>query len=122
PPVGQLLFVGIPAPTLDAETRQTLEALRVGGVILFRRNIGTPAEIAALTAQLHALPSRPIVAVDHEGGRVIRLGPPFTQFPPAAAVGRTGDASFAYRVGRGMAGELAAVGIDMNFAPVLDVH
>lgn len=107
---------------MESATQRTLEDLHVGAVILFRRNVGTPTEIAALTARLHALPSQPLVAIDHEGGRVMRLGPPFTQFPPAAAIGRTGDANLAYRVGRAMALELASVGIDMSFAPVLDVH
>src|SRR6185295_8656251 len=98
PRIGQLLFVGIPERTLDAATRRTLDDLHVGGVILFRRNVGTPAEVATLTAQLHGLPSQPLVAIDHEGGRVIRLGPPFTQFAPAAATGHTGDSALAYRV------------------------
>ncbi len=52
----------------------------------------------------------------------MRLGEPFTQLPPAADIGRTGDASLAYRIGCAMAEELASVGIDVNFAPVLDVH
>jgi beta-N-acetylhexosaminidase len=120
--IGRLFIVGIPGPQLDARTRRTLERLHVGGVILFRRNVDTPAQIAALTADLHALPSQPLVAIDHEGGRVLRLGEPFTQFPPAATIGRTGDAAVAFRVGQAMAEELAAVGIDLNFAPVLDVH
>ena len=94
----------------------------MGGVILFRRNVGTPSAIARLSAELHALPSQPLVAIDHEGGRVMRLGEPFTQFPAAATVGRTRIPELAYRVGRAMAQELADVGIDLNFAPVLDVH
>jgi beta-N-acetylhexosaminidase len=96
--------------------------LRVGAVILFRRNLGSVAEIADLTADLHALPSRPFVCIDHEGGRVLRVGDPFTAFPPAAAVGRTGDPQLAYQVGRAMAAELGSVGIDLNFAPVLDLQ
>jgi len=120
--IGRLLFVGIPGPTLDAATRQTLEELQIGGVILFRRNVGTPTEISALTAALHALPSQPLVAIDHEGGRVLRLGEPFTQFPPPAAVGRARDPDLAYRVGHAMGVELASVGIDLSFAPVLDVN
>jgi len=120
--IGRLLFVGIPSPGLDAATRRILEDVHVGGVILFRRNVGTPAEISALTAELHALPSRPLVAIDHEGGRVLRLSEPFTRFPPAALVGQRCDANLAYRVGRAMAEELASVGIDLSFAPVLDVH
>jgi beta-N-acetylhexosaminidase len=120
--IGRLLFVGIPGAVLDAATRRTLEDLHVGGVILFRRNVGTPTEIAALTAALHALPSRPLVGIDHEGGRVQRLGEPFTPFPPAAVVGRTRTPDVAYRVGHAMATELASIGIDLSFAPVLDVH
>jgi len=120
--IGQLLFVGIPSVRLDDTTRQILNDLHPGGVILFRRNVGTFGELRELTAELHALPSRPLVAIDHEGGRVMRLGEPFTQFPPAAAIGRTRDADVAYRVGRAMAQELASVSIDVSFAPVLDVH
>jgi beta-N-acetylhexosaminidase len=120
--IGRLLFVGIPGPTLDAATQRTLEELHVGGVILFRRNVATPAQISALTAALHALPSRPLVAIDHEGGRVQRLGEPFTQFPPAAAIGRARNPDLAHRVGYAMAVELASVGVDLSFAPVLDVN
>ncbi|MFN8624848.1 MAG: beta-N-acetylhexosaminidase [Candidatus Binatia bacterium] len=119
---GRLFFVGIPGLRLDPATRRVLERLHVGGVILFRRNFDTPAQIAELTAALHALPSQPLVGIDHEGGRVLRLGEPFTQFPPAARVGRGGDATLAFRVGQAMAAELRSVGIDLNFAPVLDVH
>src|SRR3990172_2888473 len=110
--IGQLLFVGIPGPKLDDPTRRALEELHVGGVILFRRNAGTPAAVTALTAALHALPSEPLVAIDHEGGRVMRLDAPFSLFPPAAVIGRTRNASLAYRVGHAMAKELAGVGID----------
>lgn len=120
--VGQLFIVGIPGPQLDGETAATLERLGIGGVILFRRNVETPGQIAALSAAVHALPKRPLVAIDHEGGRVMRLGEPFTQFPPAAAIGRTGNPELALRVGTAMSAELASVGIDLNFAPVLDVH
>jgi len=120
--VGGLFIVGIPGPQLERQTRRVLERLHVGGVILFRRNVDSPAQIAELTAALHALPSRPLVAIDHEGGRVMRLGEPFTPFPPAARVGRSGDAALAFRVGQAMAEELGSVGIDIDFAPVLDVH
>ncbi len=120
--IGRLFTVGIPSGTLDAQTRQRLEGLHVGGVILFRRNVGTPEEVAALTRSLHGLPSEPLVAIDHEGGRVQRLREPFTRFPTAAAIGARGDVSLAFEIGQAMAEELAGVGIDVNFAPVLDVH
>jgi beta-N-acetylhexosaminidase len=120
--VGRLLFVGIPGPALDDDTRRVLIELAAGGVTLFRRNIGDPVAVAALCDALHALPSEPLVAIDQEGGRVLRLGEPFTRFPPAAAIGQLGDAAIAYQVGRAIGTELASIGVDLDFAPVLDVH
>jgi beta-N-acetylhexosaminidase len=120
--IGRVLMVGIPGPALDDETRWVLERLAVGGVILFRRNIGTLEQLVALIEALHRLPSRPLVAIDHEGGRVLRLSEPFTKFPPMAVVGATCNAELAHRVGEAMGVELSAVGFDLNFAPVLDVH
>ena len=120
--IGQVLMVGIPGPELDAATHVTLARFAVGGVILFRRNVSDVGQLAALTAELHGLPSRPLVAIDHEGGRVLRVGAPLTAFPPMATVGASGDADLAQQVGRAMARELRAVGVDLNFAPVLDVR
>lgn len=121
--LGQLFMVGIPHPHVDDESRKLLRELRPGGVILFRRNYTDPDTLAALCAELHALfPEHPLlIALDHEGGRVHRLGLPFTHFPPAASLGQTHSASFARRVGQAMGQELHSIGIDLDFAPVLDV-
>lgn len=116
----RLMAVGIPGPTLDAATRHALERLRPGAVVLFRRNVADPDQLRALTAALHALPSRPLVGIDHEGGSVTRLAAPFTTFPAAAVIGRAG-AEAARHVGEAIGRELASVGIDIDFAPVLDV-
>lgn len=120
---GQLLMVGLPGPTLDRSTRSFLRGHAIGGVILFRRNVTDVGALAALNAEIHTLlPDRPIlVAIDHEGGRVCRLGEPFTQFPPAAVVGKAASPHLAYRQGVAMGEELRSVGIDIDFAPVLDV-
>ncbi len=115
---GAVLTTGIPGTELDGETRAALERIRPSGVILFRRNVETVDQLRALIADLHGLPSRPLVSIDHEGGKVVRVGPPFTDFPPARAIG---DADTARAVGRAIAAELATVGIDIDFAPVLDV-
>jgi beta-N-acetylhexosaminidase len=117
-------MVGIPGPELDAETRAFLAERAIGGVVLFRRNVRDPETLAALTRDLHAItPDRPmLIAIDQEGGRVTRLGEPFTQFPPAALVGTAGSPHLAYRAGAAVGEELRAVGIDADFAPVLDVH
>lgn len=121
--VAQLFMVGIPGPRLDAATRAFLAEHPPGGVILFKRNVRTARQLRALVSELHALGAGlpPLVAIDHEGGRVNRLPRPFTHFPPAATIGATRRPAVAEAVGRAMGRELAAVGIDLDFAPVLDV-
>jgi len=108
------------------EPSQTFEAFlhecNPGGLILFSRNVGSPREVAALTAALHAAAPTPLfIAIDQEGGRVARLGPPFTQWPSPSAVGAVGSVKLTYALGEAIAKELLAVGINMNLAPVLDV-
>lgn len=119
--IGRLLVVGIPGPELDAATREALEQLAVGGVVLFGRNVESPRQIRELTRGLHRLASRPLVSIDQEGGRVARLQAPFTRLPPAAAIGRAADTRLAHRIGTIIGRELASVGIDIDYAPVLDV-
>src|SRR6202011_3335795 len=69
------------------------------------------------------MPDLPLwVSIDQEGGRVARLKRPFTEWPPMATLGRSGDAALAERFARALAAELRAVGITMDYAPVLDVH
>jgi len=118
---GDVIATGIPGTELDTATRLALEDLAPSGVILFRRNFADIEQLRALVDALHELPSRPLVCIDHEGGSVVRLGEPFTHFPPAADVAACGDPQVAYAVGEAMGRELAAVGIDVDFAPVLDV-
>jgi beta-N-acetylhexosaminidase len=121
--LGQLFMVGIPSPTLDGSTRELLSDLQPGGVILFRRNYTDPDTLATVCDEIHSLfvHSQPLIGLDHEGGRVHRLDPPFTHFPPTANLGRIGSPALAQQVGRAMGRELRSVGVDINFAPVLDV-
>ena len=123
PAIGQILMVGIPKPTLDSETRDILLDLQPSGVSLFGRNYTDPDTLQTLCADIHALnPGNPLlVALDHEGGRVHRLSPPFTHFPPALHIGETGSVQIAHDVGLALGRELRSVGIDIDFAPVLDV-
>ena len=121
---GQLFMVGLPRPALDRETREFLAEHCPGGIILFKRNIRSAEQLRRLVADVNATGAgvSPLVAIDHEGGRVDRLPhPPFTRFPPMAAVAERGKAMLAEAVGRAMGRELRAVGIDLDFAPVLDV-
>jgi beta-N-acetylhexosaminidase len=119
----QLFMIGLPGPTLDRPTAAFLAEYPVGGVILFARNVTSAAALRRFTDTLHRTGAgvAPLVAIDHEGGRVHRLPRPFTHFPPAAAVGAHDDRRLAEAVGRAMGRELRAAGIDLDFAPVLDV-
>jgi beta-N-acetylhexosaminidase len=93
------------------------------GAILFSRNIGAAEETAELVATLKRSAGRPfLLGVDQEGGRVARLrGPPFTDLPTMRALGHQKDAALLHRAGRLLAYELSALGLDWDFAPVLDV-
>jgi len=121
---GDLFLLGFEGTVPDKALREWFKALRPGGVILFARNILAPEQVADLTAALQRWrgESPLLVAVDQEGGRVSRFGPPFTLFPGNGALGRAGDEALAERVGRVLGTELNAVGVTLNFAPVLDLR
>ena len=122
--IGQLLIGSLPATTIPAEMRSLAREFSLGGVTLFGRNIEAPEQVAELAHDLQSLSTElPLwVAVDQEGGRVARLRAPFTEWPPMAVLGRSGDAALAYRFGAALASELKAVGISLDYAPVLDIH
>lgn len=122
--IGQLLFAGFKGTDVPVELRSLAREFGVGGTILFSRNIEEPAQVAELAYGLSALtPDLPAwVSVDQEGGRVARLKAPFTEWPPMATLGRSGDVQLAESFARAIASELKAVGITLDFAPVLDVH
>jgi beta-N-acetylhexosaminidase len=117
----RLLTLGFPGKALDTETSRLLE-LGVGGVVLFSRNVEAPAQVAELTRELKRHATAPLlVAVDQEGGSVARLRAGFTRLPAFRVLGDGGDAALARALGHITGTELAAVGIDWDFAPVLDV-
>ena len=121
--VGQLIVAGFAGPTIPIELRAIAREFDLGGVILFARNIEEPAQVAELAFEAGRL-SRELpvwVSVDQEGGRVARLRSPFTEWPPMITLGRSGDPALAERFARSMAAELAAVGVTLDYAPVLDV-
>lgn len=100
----------------------------VGGVILFSRNYESQVQVAELTAQIHALRSpQLLVCVDHEGGRVQRFRKGFSIIAPMRELGRLWDRDVlaacreATEVGYLIGSELRAVGVDLSFAPVLDL-
>ncbi|MFZ1640577.1 MAG: beta-N-acetylhexosaminidase [Candidatus Contendobacter sp.] len=122
------VMLGLEGVELTARERELLRHPLVGGVILFTRNYQSPAQAAALTAAIHALRQpRLLVAVDHEGGRVQRFRDGFTRLPAVRRLGEIYDQDrmrakqLARVTGWLMATELRAVGVDLSFAPVLDL-
>ncbi len=111
---------------LEAEERDILLHPLVGGVILFTRNYESPEQIAELTNKIHTL-RQPhlLIAVDHEGGRVQRFREGFCRLPACALIGECHSMQKAQtlseQAGWLMAAELLAVGVDLSFAPVLDI-
>lgn len=121
--IGQKLVVGFEGLTPPPALCQLIEESKIGGVILFKRNIDTILQLAHLCQELQSLSPIPLfICIDHEGGRVSRLKEPFTPFLSASILGKTGDPELALAQGRVMARELRAVEINVNLAPVLDVN
>lgn len=116
-------MIGVGGEELAPDERSLLRDYPFGGFIFFSRNCREPRQILSLCRALWetgtALP--PFVAIDQEGGQVHRLPEPFTHFPAAARIGEKGDPHLAYGAGRAAAAELKLLGINLNFAPVLDV-
>lgn len=122
--IGQLLIAGFDGHQIPVELRALAREFGLGGVILFARNVAEPEQVAELAYDAARLvPDLPLwVSVDQEGGRVARLKAPFTEWPPMATLGRSGDVALASRFGRALAAELKAVGVTLDYAPVLDIH
>ena len=122
--IGQLLIAGFNGHTVPTELRALAREFGLGGVILFARNVAEPEQVAELAFETSRLvPDLPLwVSIDQEGGRVARLKAPFTEWPPMATLGRSGDVGLAERFARALAAELKAVGVTLDYAPVLDVH
>jgi beta-N-acetylhexosaminidase len=121
--VAGLFAVGFEGTSPSAEVLELIQR-GVYGVVLFGRNVRDAEQVAELVGDLKRATGRPLlVSIDQEGGRVARLRSPqgFTELPPMRALGATGDADLAYEVGALLGRELRAVGIDQDYAPVVDV-
>jgi beta-N-acetylhexosaminidase len=122
-----LAFNGTTVPSWLDERLATAPA---AGVTLFRQpNLRNPNQVRRLTTALQAAAGRRpgsdglllLIAADQEGGQLLALGNGFTPFGSPMAIGATGDAELAERIGRAIGRELRAVGVNVNYAPVLDV-
>lgn len=122
------VMLDIEGLALSPADRDLLREPAVGGVILFSRNFESVEQVATLVAEIRALRSPPVlIAVDHEGGRVQRFRDGFTDMPPMRRIGREYDRDtvkgleIARQAGWIIASELRAAGIDLCFAPCIDL-
>ena len=125
--LGQLFIIGIEGLELKKEEADFIVNNDISGVCLFGRNVDNPEQIHKLCADIHALSQRTkskapmIISIDMEGGRVHRLKAPFTQWPALAKLGELDSTSVAFKFASMMAEELLAVGINLDWAPCMDV-
>ena len=125
--VGQLFMVGMEGTELDRDTAAFLKEYRIGGVVLFGRNIQSPGQVSVLTDRLRDLKSGPggvgmLIGTDQEGGRVNRLPGEQGKFPSARKLAANNDPNKVKEAAEQMALQLKEMGINLNFAPVLDVN
>lgn len=125
--IGQQMIIGLAGTTLQKDEANFIVENNIGGVILFKRNTESPEQIHKLTSDLqalrHRMPTRAplIISIDMEGGRVHRLQPPFTKWPALSHVGKLESTSVAFRFAQAMGDEMRAVGINLDFAPAIDI-
>ncbi len=123
--VGQLMMVGFAGKEVDPAITQLLRGYRVGGVCVFGRNIASAAQIGRLNDEVRALMSDsvpPFIAVDQEGGNVVRLSDGNLVLPGNMVLGAARQPELAYQAGLAQGEDLHRLGFNMNLAPVLDVN
>jgi beta-N-acetylhexosaminidase len=125
--LAQMFIVGVPGTELSPGSREFLAEYQPGGVIYFAQNYDTPALLHEMSGAIQDTrdPERNLplfLGVDHEGGRVQRFRKPFTHFPEPAELGDIGSPKLAFLVAEVMARELRAVGVNLDFHPLCDIH
>lgn len=120
--VGGQLVVGVPGTRLTPSLLEHLRAVHAGGLIPFARNFEAPEQFHEWMLVLRQeFGCSPLVMIDHEGGRIVRLAAGVTRFPDAQTIGRTQQPEAVYRQGVVEAEELSSYGIQVNLAPCVDV-
>lgn len=123
--IGQSFIIGFKGREASADVQKFILNNSIGGIILFARNIDNPIQVAELNNSLQSLVMKtapPLFSsIDMEGGRVARFKAPFTQWPPMKILGEIDSPSLCFKFAETMGKELLAVGVNMNYAPCVDV-
>lgn len=126
--IGQHMIIGLAGQSLTNEEKKFIVENNIGGVVLMGRNCVDPKQIRALCAEIQSLRHKmadkaPLfIGIDMEGGRVHRLKPPFTQWPPMKKLGDLDAPTAAFHLTQKLGAELMAIGINLDFAPCIDVY
>lgn len=124
--IGQLVLVGLEGTAIDETSRKLVKDHHVGGFILFKDNIESVEQSVKLLNDLkEANAANPVplwLSIDEEGGRVTRFPEEYVKLPSSGKVGSKGDLTLTKRVGGLIAQKVAGLGLNMVFAPVLDIH
>lgn len=126
--IGQHMLIGVSGHSLTQDEKKFIVENNISGVVLFGRNVDNPKQIHALCTEIQSLRHKTkdkaplFIGIDMEGGRVHRLKPPFTQWPPLKTVGDLDAPTVAFHFSHRMGLELMSVGINLDFAPCVDVY
>jgi len=125
--IGQLIIAGVDDYTNNEHSKALIDTYHVGGFIFFTQNIKNSSEFLALINSLKTTNSArntiPLFfGIDEEGGRVTRMPSEFIKLPTNRAIGKVNNPDFSYEIGRTLGGELKAFGLNLDFAPVLDIN
>ncbi|MDR7857268.1 beta-N-acetylhexosaminidase [Tissierella sp.] len=124
--IGQLIVVGFDGSSINEEAIEFIEDLKVGGFILFSRNIIDENSVLGLLNNLKEANSNNdiplLLSIDEEGGMVSRLPKSFVKLPDAMTVGNKNDEEISYGFGKMLGDRVKALGFNTNFAPVLDIN
>lgn len=127
PAIGQHFLIGISGKSLTADEKKFIVEKNIGGITLFGRNCESPEQLRELCSELQSLrqlmPDKAplLIGIDMEGGRVARLKAPFTQWPALKKLGALDSPAVSFSFAQAMGRELKAVGINLNYAPCIDV-
>ncbi len=125
--IGQMIMISTNYTSFNQNIDDQLDDIKPGGVILFSQNIKSEEQLIKFIADLQDNVTIPLfIGVDEEGGRVERFNSiaesPLSQLPSMLDLGNTLDSQLSYQVGQAIASELSYYGVNLNFAPVLDIY
>ncbi|AFX99845.1 beta-N-acetylhexosaminidase [Bdellovibrio bacteriovorus] len=125
--IGQHMFIGVSGHALTADEKKFIVENNIGGVCLFGRNVAEPKQVRDLCAEIQSLRHKQVdkaplfIGIDMEGGRVHRLKAPFTVWPPLRKLGDLDAPTVSFHFANRMGLEMKAVGINLDFAPCVDI-